>query len=80
MENNNQEAAFNYGGIFMAKIIAICGKICCGKTYYANQIKEKEKAKATCNETLKSLNEKYYNAIKDSNKFTKAVYKISKGL
>ncbi len=28
----------------MAKIIAICGKICCGKTYYANQIKEKEKA------------------------------------
>ena len=26
----------------MAKIIAICGKICCGKTYYANQIKEKE--------------------------------------
>lgn len=28
----------------MAKIIAICGKMCCGKTYYANQIKEKEKA------------------------------------
>ena len=28
----------------MAKIIAICGKICCGKTYYANQIKEKENA------------------------------------
>ena len=27
----------------MAKIIAICGKICCGKTYYANQIKEKRK-------------------------------------
>lgn len=24
----------------MAKIIAICGKICCGKTYYAKQIKE----------------------------------------
>lgn len=28
----------------MSKIIAICGKICSGKTYYANRIKEKEKA------------------------------------
>ena len=28
----------------MAKIIAICGKICSGKTYYANSIKEKENA------------------------------------
>ena len=28
----------------MAKIIALCGKICCGKTYYAHQIKDKEKA------------------------------------
>lgn len=28
----------------MAKIIAICGKICCGKTYYANQIKGIENA------------------------------------
>lgn len=28
----------------MAKIIAICGKICSGKTYYANQIKEIENA------------------------------------
>lgn len=28
----------------MAKIIAICGKICSGKTYYANQIKKKENA------------------------------------
>ncbi len=28
----------------MSKIIAICGKICSGKTYYANQIKEKENA------------------------------------
>lgn len=26
------------------KIIAICGKICSGKTYYANQIKDKENA------------------------------------
>lgn len=28
----------------MGKVIAICGKICSGKTYYANQIKEKENA------------------------------------
>lgn len=28
----------------MGKIIAICGKICSGKSYYANQIKEKENA------------------------------------
>ena len=28
----------------MSKIIAICGKICSGKSYYANQIKEKENA------------------------------------
>lgn len=28
----------------MAKVILVCGKICCGKTYYANQIKEKENA------------------------------------
>ena len=28
----------------MSKIIAICGKICSGKTYYANLIKEKENA------------------------------------
>lgn len=28
----------------MSKIIAICGKICSGKTFYANQIKKKEKA------------------------------------
>lgn len=28
----------------MGKIIAICGKICSGKTYYANQIREKENA------------------------------------
>ncbi len=28
----------------MPKIIALCGKICCGKTYYANRIKEKEHA------------------------------------
>lgn len=28
----------------MPRIIAICGKICSGKSYYANQIKDKEKA------------------------------------
>lgn len=28
----------------MPKIIAICGKICSGKSYYAKQIKEKENA------------------------------------
>ncbi|MBQ7046340.1 MAG: ATP-binding protein, partial [Oscillospiraceae bacterium] len=28
----------------MAKVIAICGKICSGKSYYANQIKEIENA------------------------------------
>lgn len=28
----------------MAKVIAICGKICSGKSYYANQIKDKVNA------------------------------------
>ncbi len=28
----------------MAKIIAICGKVCSGKTYYANKLKENENA------------------------------------
>jgi len=28
----------------MAKIILLCGKICSGKTFYANKIKDKEKA------------------------------------
>lgn len=28
----------------MAKVIAICGKICSGKSYYAKQIKEQENA------------------------------------
>ncbi len=40
----------------MAKIIAICGKICCGKSYYANQIKEKENAIIlSCDELTKDL-------------------------
>ena len=28
----------------MPKIIALCGKICSGKTFYANKIKERENA------------------------------------
>ena len=40
----------------MAKIIAICGKICSGKTYYANQIKQKENAIVlSCDELTKEL-------------------------
>ena len=40
----------------MAKIIAICGKICSGKTCYANEIKEKEKAVIlSCDELTKAL-------------------------
>ena len=40
----------------MAKRIAICGKICSGKTYYSNQIKEKEKAVIlSCDELTKAL-------------------------
>ena len=40
----------------MAKLIAICGKICSGKTYYANQIKEKENAVIlSCDELTKDL-------------------------
>jgi len=40
----------------VAKIIAICGKICSGKTYYANQIKEKEKAVIlSCDELTMAL-------------------------
>ena len=40
----------------MAKIIVICGKICCGKSYYANQIKEKENAVIlSCDELTKDI-------------------------
>lgn len=40
----------------MAKIIAICGKICSGKTYYANKIKAKENAVIlSCDEVTKDL-------------------------
>ncbi len=40
----------------MAKIIAICGKICSGKSYYAAGLKEKEKAVIlSCDEMTKAL-------------------------
>lgn len=40
----------------MAKIIAVCGKICSGKTYYANGLKEKGKAVIlSCDELTKAL-------------------------
>ena len=40
----------------MAKLIAICGKICSGKTFYANQIKAKENAIIlSCDELTKEL-------------------------
>ena len=40
----------------MAKVIAICGKICSGKSYYTAQIKEKEKAVVlSCDELTKEL-------------------------
>ena len=46
----------------MAKIMAICGKICCGKTYYSNQLKEKENAVIlSCDEIINAL--KAYNLM-----------------
>lgn len=40
----------------MAKIIAICGKICCGKSYYAKKLAEKERAVIlSCDELTKDL-------------------------
>ena len=40
----------------MAKIMAICGKICSGKTYYAKHLKEKENAVIlSCDELTKDL-------------------------
>lgn len=40
----------------MAKVIAVCGKICSGKTYYTNQLKEKENAVVlSCDELTKEL-------------------------
>ena len=40
----------------MPKVIAICGKICSGKSYYAAQLKEKENAVIlSCDELTKDL-------------------------
>lgn len=40
----------------MAKLIAICGKICSGKTWYANRLREKENAVIlSCDELMKAL-------------------------
>ena len=40
----------------MAKVIAVCGKICSGKTYYARQLREKENAVIlSCDELTKAL-------------------------
>lgn len=41
----------------MSKIIAICGKICSGKSYYATQIKEQENA------VILSIDEATYDLI-----------------
>lgn len=41
----------------MSKIIAICGNICCSKSYYAKQIKEKENA------VILSIDEATYDLI-----------------
>lgn len=43
-------------GCSMAKVIAICGKICSGKSYYAAGLKEKENAVIlSCDELTKDL-------------------------
>lgn len=40
----------------MAKVIAICGKLCAGKSYYAKQLRKKEKAVIlSCDELSKQL-------------------------
>ena len=39
----------------MAKVIAICGKICSGKTYYSNELKEKERAVVLCCDELTKI-------------------------
>jgi len=40
----------------MAKIIAVCGKVCSGKTYYAQKLKEKENAiLLSCDEITAAL-------------------------
>ena len=40
----------------MAKVILICGKICCGKSYYANNLKQQNTAVIlSCDELTKVL-------------------------
>lgn len=40
----------------MGKIIAVCGKICCGKSYYSNNLKLKENAVIlSCDEVTNDL-------------------------
>ena len=40
----------------MAKVIAICGKICCGKSFYSNKLKGKENAVIlSCDDLTKEL-------------------------
>ena len=40
----------------MARVIAICGKICCGKTHYASRLKVEENAVIlSCDELTKDL-------------------------
>lgn len=40
----------------MARVIAICGKICAGKTYYAHQLRQREAAVIlSCDELTKDL-------------------------
>lgn len=44
------------GGEDMAKVMLLCGKICSGKSYYANSLKEKHKAVLlSCDELLMEL-------------------------
>lgn len=43
-------------GIYLARLIAVCGKICAGKTYYANQLRKNEQAVIlSCDELTKCL-------------------------
>ena len=44
----------------MSKVILICGRICCGKTTYAHQLRLKEKAVVlSCDEIMLSLLDEY---------------------
>ena len=43
----------------MAKVILICGKICCGKSFYARALKERENA------VILSTDEATYDLIKN---------------